>query len=147
MLKNQTMGDNPIIKYYPKLLSATNTTANCNLTTDITVGAIDHIYDTNVEEIFIVQVSKNETTADKPHHELLLELWEFKDTVTNILPPKTGTHAYNHTIELKPHSHSLRLPPYRLTPLLEKKCKKIIQELSDKVFIIEGGSISHHQNY
>lgn len=142
------MGDNPIIKHYPKLLSETNTTTNCNLTTDITVGAIDHIYDTDVEEIFVVQVSKNETTADKPHHKLPLELREFKDTVTNILPPKTGTHTYNHIIELKPHSHPLRLPPYRLTLLLEKKkCKKIIQELLDKVFIIEGGSISHHHYY
>ena len=140
-LQNQVIVGNPIIEHYPTLLSITNTATNSNATTDITIGAIDQIFDTDVQEIFLIQLSKNESSSNSHHHELPLELQqEFKNTVTNELPPQSGTHTYNHTIELKPNSHPPRLPPYRMTPLLEKECKKIIQELLDKGFIVESKS-------
>lgn len=140
-LHNQVIVGNPIIEHYPDLLSNINTTTNSNTTTNITIGAIDQIFDTDVQEIFLIQPSKNENSIKPQRHELPLELQqEFKDTVTDTLPPKSGTHTYNHMIELKPDSHPPRLPPYRMTPLLEKECKKIIEELLNKGFIVESKS-------
>lgn len=112
-----------------------------NETFESTVMTIEDLTMGDVEEVFMVQFGPSHSHLDARVHELPAELQEeFKDTVSDKLPHRNPTLTYNHEIELKPGAKPPRLPPYRMTPLLEKECKAIIKEFLEKDFIQESKS-------
>lgn len=95
----------------------------------------------DLEEVFVVQVERPSQNSNIAIHELPSELKdEFKETVSDVLPPRNGDLTYTHEIELEPGRKPPRLPPYRMTPLLEKECRAIIKEFIEKDFIQESKS-------
>ncbi|CAL9738378.1 unnamed protein product [Monosporozyma servazzii] len=95
----------------------------------------------DIVEVFVVQVERPPQNSSIAIHELPSELKdEFKETVSDVLPPRNGDLTYTHEIELEPGKKPPRLPPYRMTPLLEKECRAIIKEFIEKDFIQESKS-------
>lgn len=140
---------NPLISHHPELLHTVPhviTAAKPAVSTvtqpfESPITTIDDLTMGDVEEVFMIEFHNIDNDTDTTSHELPQELQEeFKKTVSNELPPSNPNLTYNHEIILKPGSKPPRLPPYRMTPLLEKECKKIIDEFLKKDFIVESKS-------
>ena len=109
----------PVLAKYPTLLFPTVCTIDI---LHEECDTISTLYD-DVYEVFCLPLSSS-TASDSFVLLPSMLCSKFLSTVTDVLPPGSGTKFCNYQIVLKEGGRPPRQNPYRLTPKLEEECRK-----------------------
>lgn len=144
-LVDQLIVGNPILSRHPMLLTSpstihasTPTVTAIDTLTEANSTLID-LYPNDIEEVFVLTSTATQSSSS---FSLLPASFqqEFASTVSDTLPPHSGETTYTHEIQLKEGGKPPRLPPYRMTPKLERECQILIKDLLKKGFITDSKS-------